>query len=307
MKYPVASDKKKTGLGISYKKKGFFQSEKGLVEEIWKQTNLSEGVRHPLTYIMEACDDIAYSVLDAEDSVKKQLVSFSDLVAWLENKAGKHEALKWIIAESKKDHSVHRKLQLSPSELNDVSMQKFRVYAIHAMVSCAIKAFIQNYENIMKGSLNQSLIETSKADAVYKNLKDFSLEHGYKHKSVLKKELNGYNAIHNLMDMLWHSIEEHPKGYNSEKVSPFANYSYNRISENYRRILEEKITTHKFDTRLSRRYQECQLLTDMISGMADNFALDLNDELSEKNTGASKPVIITSPNIELRETRIGQV
>ncbi|MBV2082223.1 MULTISPECIES: dGTP triphosphohydrolase [Pseudomonas] len=68
IKYPVSTssiDKEK------WKKQGYFSSEEKIVSEVWEETGLSEGVRHPLTYIMEACDDIAYSVLDAEDTVKK--------------------------------------------------------------------------------------------------------------------------------------------------------------------------------------------------------------------------------------------
>ncbi|WP_234007295.1 hypothetical protein [Cronobacter malonaticus] len=33
---------------------------------------------------MEACDDIAYSVLDAEDTVKKGLASYHDLINFLQ-------------------------------------------------------------------------------------------------------------------------------------------------------------------------------------------------------------------------------
>jgi dGTPase len=81
MKYTVGS----TNLGgkkgpTACKKVGFFASEQPLVRLIQKDTGLDDGLRHPLTYIMEACDDIAYSVVDAEDAVKKQIVSFSDLM-----------------------------------------------------------------------------------------------------------------------------------------------------------------------------------------------------------------------------------
>jgi len=84
MKYPASSDRIDKD-NVAKKKHGYFQSEKKIVEEIWQKTGLSEGVRHPLTYIMEACDDIAYAVLDAEDAVKKGLVSFSDLMSYLEH------------------------------------------------------------------------------------------------------------------------------------------------------------------------------------------------------------------------------
>lgn len=52
--------------------------------DVWQQTGLGvpgndAGCRHPFTSIMEACDDIAYSVLDAEDTIKKGFASYRDL------------------------------------------------------------------------------------------------------------------------------------------------------------------------------------------------------------------------------------
>ncbi len=60
-KYTVPSDKaNKKSENASARKFGFFQSEADIVEEVRRETGLSEGLRHPLTFIMEACDDMAY-------------------------------------------------------------------------------------------------------------------------------------------------------------------------------------------------------------------------------------------------------
>ena len=75
MKYIAASDQIPMDIQ-AYKKVGYFASEAQVAEAIRTETGLSHSVRHPLALIMEACDDTAYSVIDAEDSVKKSLVSF---------------------------------------------------------------------------------------------------------------------------------------------------------------------------------------------------------------------------------------
>lgn len=67
VKYPklsVNKDKKK-------EKFGYFLSEKEIYEEIKEKLVLNG--RHPLTYLLEAADDIAYSVADIEDGVKKRI------------------------------------------------------------------------------------------------------------------------------------------------------------------------------------------------------------------------------------------
>lgn len=79
IKYPRASyspDK-------HWKKHGFFYSEHEVVMDVWQQTGLGVPVMMPVAAthlrIMEACDDIAYSVLDAEDTIKKGFASYRDL------------------------------------------------------------------------------------------------------------------------------------------------------------------------------------------------------------------------------------
>lgn len=72
MKYPTRSDQVDAG-SVASKKHGFFASEQHIAEQVLKATGLAFGQRHAAAYIMEACDDIAYVVLDAEDAVKKGL------------------------------------------------------------------------------------------------------------------------------------------------------------------------------------------------------------------------------------------
>ncbi len=276
MKYPTASDKIDKN-HVAKKKHGYFHSEKGIVEEIWKKTGLSEGVRHPLTYVMEACDDIAYAVVDAEDAIKKGLVSFSDLMSYLEHHENGDDAVKIVREQACDKHKRYRKTVLSPAELNDISMQMFRVYAIGEMVRDVKDAYTDQKDNIMAGDLKSDLLTVSRSSKLCELLKKFDKEHAYVHRSVLEVELTGYNTIRGLMDFLWEAIHQRkgPENLGSRRSTPFAAYAYNRISENYRRIFENDSNP------LPVRYKELQLLTDMISGMTDSFALSLYDELKQ--------------------------
>lgn len=279
MKYPTPSHAVNDE-HIAEKKHGFFAAEQHVVADIHKKTGLTIGVRHPLAYVMEACDDIAYVVIDAEDAVKKGLASFSDLIAFMKNEGRDDSVVKKVIEESCAKHETHQnlKLKLSPAELNDVSMQRFRVYAIGEMVRAATDEFCDNEEKYINGTQAKPLLENSDAETLRKTLKKFSVNHAYRHRSVLEVELKGYNVIRGLMDFFWAAIVDRNDLANpaSDRKRPFTNFVYGRISENYRRIFENP---SKNDMKLPPRYRECILLTDMISGMTDSFAVNLYEEL----------------------------
>lgn len=284
MKYVVASDKT-NGNNQACKKNGFFSSEQKVVELVRNFVGLTDTARHPLALVMEACDDIAYSVIDTEDAVKKDLVSFNDLMNWLKTNRESHETedpvVEFICKYSEDEHIRLRQHNLHPAELNDVTMQKFRTIAIHLLVSATLNAFSENYEQIMDGTFSHSLIDVSMGYELCKGLKQFDRENAYKHDSVLEIELNGHNVIHRLMDFLWQGIShrEHFSCVSSKRKNPFAEYVYSRISRNYRQVFEDKILFSYEHDRHPVRYRELQLLTDMISGMTDQFCIDLYKDL----------------------------
>lgn len=275
IKYPTPSDQT-SAHNIGTKKHSFFQSEAHIIQEVWHQTGLAPGIRHPLTYIMESCDDIAYAVCDAEDSVKKGLVSFSDIISNLYHNYPEDPIIKQVCELADHKHTSFRKANLAPAELNDVSMQMFRVYAISAMMNEITQTFLKHQHEIMEGRFERDLLSHSDASALCKALKQFNHKHAYQHKSVLKIELTGNNTIVRLMDLLWDAITnrytfEDPT---SPRNTPFANYAYGQISENYRRIFESE------SNHMPIRYREAQLLTDMIAGMTDTYIISLCDELN---------------------------
>lgn len=278
IKYPSFWDSENSG---GYDKFGIFESERKIVEEVWQETGLTQGVRHPLTYIMEACDDIAYSVLDAEDIVKKGYASFYDLINYLTHNSKNGliapETDPVIISVTRKSNLKNeefKKENLSSAELNDMSMQMFRVKAIFEMVDAAVKLFAEKSSSIMDGSIEPGfkLIDSSNAGKLCKKLKDFDFRYGFKHPEVLKLELEGNNYIKSTMDMLWEAINYHGS-------SPFADYAYQRISENYRRVYESSKQSF---------YDKSQLLCDAISGMTDSYLISLHNELRPLSNGFNR-------------------
>ncbi len=276
MKYTVGSAAARKGDGLAGRRKpGFFESERRVAEEVWRDTGLSEGLRHPLTYIMEASDDIAYCVIDTEDAVKKGLVSYQDVLAAVRDESGDDPIVKRVIEKSEKRYAEYRAAKLSPAELNDLSMQMFRVDAMSAMIPAVTDAFVVNMNALLRGSFEGDLIASSSAASLCDALKKFDQRHAYQHEAVRRIELLGHKTIHGLMDLLWSAITNRKsvEDLESARKTPFDAYVYSRISENYRRVFASP------GNQMPTRYKEVQLLTDMVSGMTDKFALDFFSEL----------------------------
>ncbi len=264
IKYPSVYGSSNKG---GFKKFGIFKSEESIIQDVWKNTGLNEGIRHPLAYVMEACDDIAYSIIDAEDTVKKGYASFYDLMDFLETFDTNDKIIKEVVAAARNKNEEFKKELLSSRELNDISMQMFRVKAISVMVESATNVFVKNIDKMMNCSIEPGfeLIKNSDCAQLCKAAKAFDFRYGFQHKEVLRLELQGNNYIKSMMTMLWKSISK-----DGEPNNPFERYAFGGISENYRRVyLASGEST----------YAKCQLLCDAISGMTESYLIKTHNEL----------------------------
>ena len=264
MKYPSFHDSKEHG---GFKKFGIFESERSIASEVWKETGLEEGLRHPFAYIMEACDDIAYSVIDAEDTVKKEYASFYDLMDFLESASNTDEAIGETVRESRKKNAEFKTERLSSRELNDISMQMFRVKAIALMVVAATNVFVSNVDEMLAGTTPAGfeLIKCSSCAALCDALKQFDRLHGFHNSDVLRLELEGNNYIKRIMDLLWDAIWK-----SEQERNAYERYAYGKISENYRRVYESSMQT---------KYDSQRLLCDTVSGMTEPYLIETYREL----------------------------
>ena len=93
MKYPKESLPKKPTKNISDKKYGFFQSDKDFFKEVADELGMISNKsgndigyeRHPLAFLVEAADDICYTIIDFEDGINLGLVSEDFALEYLIN------------------------------------------------------------------------------------------------------------------------------------------------------------------------------------------------------------------------------
>lgn len=191
-KYPKESLPKKPTKNISDKKYGFFQSDKEFFKEVAEELGMISNKtgndigyeRHPLAFLVEAADDICYTIIDFEDGINLGLVS-------------EDFALEYLI-KLVKDTIDSAKYQTLTTKEDRISY--LRALAIGNLINDAVKVFIENEEAILKGEFHFALTDKSKYKAQMDDIIKLSVKNIYQSREVIEKELSGYQIINNLLD-----------------------------------------------------------------------------------------------------------
>ncbi|TCR65449.1 dGTP triphosphohydrolase [Bosea sp. BK604] len=275
LKYPVSASGRDKSRPIR-KKVGYFHSEIEIVNWVRGATGLAEGQRHPLTWIMEACDDIAYSVLDVDDVMKKGIVSPDDVHAILKSdpKLGGISAIGRIQMSFDKVNASARRTEV----VRDIKIGYLRAILIEALIKEASSAYVANCEAINALSHEQPLMDHS---VLCKALKRIANQYAFSNSSVLRMEAFGAAAIDELMTFFWGAISdrEDPDDMMSAPISARGKYGRSLISPNY--VEDAVLAAKPLGEEGGLRYRELRLLTDMVSGMTDTFAIKLWEKIQQ--------------------------
>ena len=273
LKYPVhVTNREQSGVNTraQAKKGGYFESEFHVVEWLRKETGLREGQRHPLTWIMEACDDIAYSVLDVDDLLKKSVLSPDDVLVTLRHSSCVKEdpAVTKLVNKFREVNNGDRHVEIQ----RDIKIQYLRAYMIEALINEASDEFVKNVGLIMKLKQITALMENS---SLCNALKGIAKQYGLRHPKVLLAEATGAAAIDGLMTALWNAISKRKEkdDLRSKRITARDRYIFSLISPNY--IEQAETSSQRSRQANNLRYRELRLLTDMVSGMTDTFAINL--------------------------------
>ena len=204
MKYPKESLPKKPSLNISDKKYGVFQSEKDFFLEVAKELGLQNRgdrkdisfSRHPLAFLVEAADDICYTIIDFEDGINLGLID-------------EEFALEYLIKLVKDNINTVKYNSLTKSSDR---LAYLRSLAINTLVAEVSSVFINNEEAILNGKFTTSLLDKSKFKAQVDDIIKISVQKIYKCNNVIDKEIAGYKILNTLLEVFTNSIENHIKG-----------------------------------------------------------------------------------------------
>lgn len=260
VKYPFESQ-------VAEKQKmGFFQSEKETWAKIAGELQIGRVSelplvyqRHPLVYLVEAADDICYQVMDVEDAFRLGILTYDETLALFMGFHAQSDA-------GTRDY-IHKTMQQVTDKNEQISY--LRAGIIGKLTSACFEVFKQNYQAIMEGKFEGSLLKNIDTQLVsaMKNVQEVSVSKIYNHRSVVEIEIAGYKIIGTLLDEFTNAIL-HKK---------------NKLSSRMLMLLPGQ-----YHPKGNSVYEKTLSVVDFISGMTDVFALDLYRKIK----GISLPDIV---------------
>ncbi len=266
-----------------HKKPGFFFSEAALIGELWRSLGIEPGCRHPLVYIMEAADDIAYCIADLEDAVDKEILSLSELKHCLlqewRSLAGDHQWLPEVID------------QAAAGEASAYGfITRLRTTLVQTLVHYAAGQYLERHADIFFGRLQQPLISGQTPEFwALESLRQVALKHVFCNLEKETPEIRGYTALHGMLNLFRPLLCLPRAGFSALQASDLcgnllASRLWHRLPEKYKAVYQAAVAGLCEENGARRRdlewYYRVRLLLDYLSGMTDHFLLAEYQRLS---------------------------
>jgi len=254
IKYIVPSDQLNKQ-NLLTKKVGYFYSETTVFERI-KYATGTKNSRHPLVFLLEAADDIAYTFSDIEDAYNYELYSYQELKEFIDEKT-----------------NTKKFLNLDEKTSESAVLQEFLRKTQGKVYKSAATSFVQHYKELVAGEFTEEIINEA-CDEVrcFQALKHFSHQYVFQSKMILDQEVLGFNIINRLLDELVPVALKHQK----IKMNKYEERIFNNIPESAKQLYERETQD---SNEVDKDYYRLKLAVDFVCSMTDGYAKKVYDTL----------------------------
>ncbi|CAK7012911.1 MAG: Deoxyguanosinetriphosphate triphosphohydrolase [Desulfovibrio sp.] len=149
VKYPCSAHE---ALGRASAKFNYYTAEKEVFEDIFSTLGLmhdGRARRHPLSYLLEAADDICYRIIDMEDARELRIITYQDI----------KNVMAPLLSESDMDEG-----RLADMDSDRRRSGMLRTKAMSRIIPSVVQTFLDNYDDIMLGTLQGDLLRHARQD-----------------------------------------------------------------------------------------------------------------------------------------------
>lgn len=235
-----------------------FQSEHRILQELANKlglTPLENGrfARHPLSYLMEAADDICYALIDLEDAVELSIIGFEEVEEiFLDIQGTKVLAL---------DNSGN----ISPAR----QLSALRSKTIGCIIDAVVATFVSNIDNILTGSFEGDLIAACPErirDGIGR-AKHLAVSKVFMDVQKTETEIGAYTVLSTLLETFIAAAFE----FHQKRDRKALSYRTKRVFD---------LMAGEAPSEQMTQYEIYQRMVDFIAGMTDNYASYLSRQIS---------------------------
>lgn len=280
IKYPVSSLQiDESSANIKDKKMGYYLADEKIFRDVTETTGAGNN-RHPLTYILEAADDLAYKTADIEDAFVKGFISYymlerelAPLEEEMQKMAGDAQELKF--RPLYKLRQLHRRgREKGVSNPESYAVKNWIVSAQGFLMSCATYGFTSNYDQIMLGTYEHDLFCGTFGEKLMDLLGDMAFRYVFSSMAIYKMEVAESTILDYLMDRLVHAVLYYDTDVAQDTIDSRV---VSFISDNYKNAYKLQAEGKSESERL---YLRLLLVTDYVCGMTDSYAKRIYQEMN---------------------------
>lgn len=283
------------------KKPGFFEVEKSLVNQIWGELGMVSQTRFPLNYLMEAADDIAYCISDIEDGIEKELIKEKDFFEWISNEWDKN----YPTGKNSDADAIAEIFHKSVKEIDDnipiKAFTNFRTNLTTALAKFAADSYVDRHDDFLNGIAEPIFEGAGPHQHVLEILKGFAFKNLYSSSAATNNEMAGFSVISGILEHYSRLLSCDRETFfeichGTKNRDRFGNLIvlqrrlFRILPQKYVRAYEHVVNDLKDQPGDSAKewMHRAHLITDYISGMTDDFSLEIFQLLSGIKVG--KPI-----------------
>jgi dGTPase len=171
---------------------GCYQSEKEVLQEIAEHLGLIQlgdyhYCRHPLTYLLEAADDICYALIDLEDGISLNMLSYAEVEPVFLNLLG--------------DYGIPEEINM-PYTTWQQKIAALRGRVMKRLVEEVTTAFARHQQEILMGQLQGSLLGYCSADIEMgiNRAKELARDKIFEHPQKAGLEIIAHQSLQTILD-----------------------------------------------------------------------------------------------------------
>ena len=259
---------------IRTQKMGYYYAEQDLFNRIQEATG-THGCRNPLTFILEAADDIAYRTVDIEDAFVKGFISCEQLLEAVAPMR-RVQTGEIVFDAAQSLQALYRqgedKKVTNPAEY---AVKNWIVRAQNVLINCAAESFAQHYQAIMDGTWTHDLFYGTPGDELAHVLGETAYRLVFSSRAIYKMEQTESVMINFLLDHFVRAVIELDPAEGPEREILLKKVPF--ISDNYVRAY---LFWSEGRSESEKLYLRIMLVTDYMCGMTDSYAKRLYQEFN---------------------------